>query len=405
MAGQRSEVERQIADLLGTARSALGLSLAFLSRLDGVTQHLEVVETAHPDLIGDGATQPQETSFCQTILDGRLPPVIPDVERFPVAMNLPAARENGIRSYVSAPVVLSDGSLYGTFCAAGFAADDQLGERDRALMELLAQAAAVLIEPDVRKRRRNAEVADRLEPLIAGGGPVVLLQPIVDLATGHRAGAEALSRFPAAWNQPPDVVFADAELIGEREHLEVQALQQAAEHLPHTSGYVAMNVSPATLATGSCQDALRRMPLDRVVLELSEHVAIDDYDELHGLLAPLRGRGMRLAIDDVGAGFSSLRHIVATAPDVIKLDRSLVAGVADDAVLATVTRALVDLAGATGALVVAEGIETPADATTLRGLGVHYGQGWHFDRATTRDALRDAYPVRPADRVLAFEGI
>jgi EAL domain-containing protein (putative c-di-GMP-specific phosphodiesterase class I) len=402
MAGQRGEVERQIADLLRTARNSLGLSMAFLSRLDGVTQHLEVVESAGPDLIRDGATQRQETSFCQTVLDGRLPAVIPDVEKFPVAMSLPAVRENGIRSYVSAPVVLSDGSLYGTFCAAGFTADNDLSERDRALMELLARTAAMLLEPDVRRRRRNAEVTERLAPLIAGGGPVVLLQPIVELATGRRAGAEALSRFPAAWNQAPDLVFADAELIGERENLEIQALQRAAAHLPRTSGYVAMNVSPATLATAACQGVLTRMPLERVVLELSEHVPIDDYDALHAVLAPLRGRGMRLAIDDVGAGFASLRHIVTTAPDVIKLDRSLVAGVADDTVLGTLTHALVDLAGALGAQIVAEGIETAADAATLHGLGVRYGQGWQFDRATTPDALRETYPVRPAESLLAL---
>jgi len=394
MAGLRSEVDQQIADLLRTARSSLGLSVAFLSRLDGVTQHLEVVDSIDPDLISDGAIQPQETSFCQTILDGRLPAVIPDVERFPVAMNLPAVRESGIRSYVSAPVVLSDGSLYGTFCAAGFEADEDLSERDRALMDLLAQAAALLIEPDARKRRRNAEIAGRLGPLMAVGGPVVLLQPIVELATGRRSGAEALSRFPASWEQPPDLVFADAELIGARERLEIQALEQAAVHLPHTSGYVAMNVSPATLATAECQDVLRRMPLERIVLELSEHVAIDDYEALHALLAPLRSRGMRLAIDDVGAGYSSLRHIVTMEPDVIKLDRSLVAGVADDAVLKTLANALVDLAGALGAQVVAEGIETPDDAATLHRLGVHYGQGWYFDRATTPDELRDAYPLR-----------
>src|SRR5689334_19077210 len=103
MAGQRGEVERQIAELLRAARGSLGLSLAFLSRLDGVTQHLEVVECVNPDLVRDGATQRQETSFCQTILEGRLPAVIPDVESFPVAMDLPAARESGIRSYVSAP--------------------------------------------------------------------------------------------------------------------------------------------------------------------------------------------------------------------------------------------------------------------------------------------------------------
>ncbi|MGK5683811.1 sensor domain-containing phosphodiesterase [Actinoplanes sp. URMC 104] len=396
MSRQRSETAQQIADLLRSARSSLGLSLAFLSRMDGVTQHLEVVEFDGPDLVSDGFTQRQETSLCQAIMDGELPPVIRNVEDFPGTMTLPAVQVSGIRSFVSVPVTLSDGSVYGSFCAAGFAPDDDLAERDRALMEVLAAAAAMIIEPDVRKRRRSAGIAERLGPLIDGGGPVVLLQPVVDLTTGERTGAEALSRFPQQWNQPPDLVFADAELIGCRERLEMQALQRAAAHLPYVSGYVAMNVSPATLATTACRELLGAMPLDRVLLELSEHDPIDDYDALRAMLAPLRARGMRLAIDDVGAGFSSLRHIVVTAPDVIKLDRSLVAGVADDTVLTALTRAMVDLAGAIGAQVVAEGIETAADAAALAGLGVDHGQGWHFDRATTPDALRDTYSLLPA---------
>jgi EAL domain-containing protein (putative c-di-GMP-specific phosphodiesterase class I) len=400
---KRNETAQQIAELLRTAQGSLGLNLAFLSRLDGVTQHLEVVECTDPSLAADGITQPQETSFCQAIMEKRLPPVIPDAEDFPVAMTLPAVQAAGIRSYVSVPVVLSDGSVYGTFCAAGFQAGKDLGERDRALMEVLAQAAGMLIEPDVRKRRRNAGIADRLHPLIAAGGPVVLLQPIVELTTGRRIGAEALSRFPQQWNQPPDLVFADAELIGQRESLEILALRQAARHLPDTTGYVAMNVSPATLATASCQDLLSRMPLERIVLELSEHDPIDDYEALRATLAPLRARGMRLAIDDVGAGFSSLRHIVVTAPDVVKLDRSLVAGVADDHVLAVLTKALVELADAIGAHVVAEGIETATDAATLTGLGVHHGQGWYFDRATTPDALRDLYQLQPVGGALAAQ--
>jgi GAF domain-containing protein len=116
---QRSAAEQQVADLLRTAKSSLNLSVAFLSRLDGTTQHLEVVESSVPFLFKEGVTQKQETTFCQAILDGRLPAVIPDVTKFPAAMKLPAARLPRIRSYVSVPVVLSDGSLYGTFCAAG----------------------------------------------------------------------------------------------------------------------------------------------------------------------------------------------------------------------------------------------------------------------------------------------
>src|SRR6478735_863410 len=127
MAKQRSEAEQQIADLLTTAKDSLRLSVAFLSRLDGTTQHLEVVESSGPASLffKEGATQRQETSFCQAILDGKLPEVIPDVKKFPVAMKLPAAKIPRIRSYVSVPVTLSDGTLYGTFCAAGLTSDKE----------------------------------------------------------------------------------------------------------------------------------------------------------------------------------------------------------------------------------------------------------------------------------------
>ena len=119
MARKRSDAEQQIADLLHTARKSLRLSVAFLSRLDGTTQHLEVVDTSAPFLFREGYQQQQDLTLCQAILDRKLPQVIPDLKVFPEAMKLPAARMPRLRSYVSVPVTLSDGSLYGTFCAAG----------------------------------------------------------------------------------------------------------------------------------------------------------------------------------------------------------------------------------------------------------------------------------------------
>src|ERR671920_799855 len=287
MRRKRTAADQQIADLLVTAKKSLDLSVAFLSRLDGTTQHLEVVETSVPVLVQEGARVRQDTSLCQAILDGKLPAVIPDVKRYPAAMALPSARIPRIRSYVSTPVHLSDGSLYGTFCAFGFRSDKELGKRDEALMRVLASAAAVIVEPEVRDQERRTEIEARLDPVVADGGPVVLLQP----------------------------------------------LERAAEHLDRVDGHVAMNVSPATVLTPACGELLGRLPLDRVVLELTEHDEVEDYDVLLATLAPFRAAGLRLAIDDVGAGFSSLRHIVLTNPDVIKLDRSIVAGIACDPVL------------------------------------------------------------------------
>jgi EAL domain-containing protein (putative c-di-GMP-specific phosphodiesterase class I) len=387
VARKRSDAEQQIAELLHTARKSLRLSVAFLSRLDGTTQHLEVVDSSVPFLFQEGYQQKQELTLCQAVLDRKLPQVIPNLTDFPEAMKLPAARLPRLRSYVSVPVTLSDGSLYGTFCAAGLTSDKDLTKRDKALMDVLASAAAVIIEPEVRSQERRTEIADRLDPVIADGGPVVVLQPIVDLASGRRVGAEALSRFPADWRTAPDVVFAEAHSVGSGHLLELLALERAAEHLHRVDGYVAMNVSPATLLTPECGDLLARLPLSRVLLELSEHDQVEDYATLNAALAPFRADGLRLAIDDVGAGFSSLRHIVVTAPDVIKIDRSIVAGLDTDPVLATLVRSLTEFGHGCDVRVVAEGVETAAEAAVLSALGVDYGQGWHFGRPGPVEAL------------------
>ncbi len=392
----RSDAEMRVAELLTVARESLGLSLTFLSRLDGDIQYLEVVESSIP-IFRDGQTQPRSTSFCQAILDGKLPAVIPNVAKLPEAKRLPAARFPRIRSYVSVPVTLSDGSLYGTFCAAGFMADNHLSKRDQALMDVLARAAATIIEPGIQGRRRDAEIRARLQPVMSAGGPTVVLQPIVALADGRRVGAEALSRFPADWGKAPDVVFAEAASIGAGTALELLAFRGAAAHLWSLDGYVAINFSPATLVNEQCRELLADLPADRVLLELSEHDQVEDYTILAEVLAPLREAGMRLAIDDVGAGFSSLRHIVLTAPDVIKLDRSIVAGVDADDVLRKLVRSLVEFGHGCGAHVVAEGVETATDAVQLRELGVDYGQGWYFGRPGPPEQLRNVYTVEASD--------
>ena len=393
MAKQRTDVQKQLAELLVTAKKSLHLSVSFISRMDGTTQHLEVVETSVPVLFREGVTQKQETSFCQAIKDGRLPSVIPDVKRFPAAMALPAARIPRIRSYVSVPIVFSDGTEYGTFCAAGLTSDKELGTRDKALMEVLASAAAVILEPEVVEQQRRADIESRMGPVLDEGGPTVLLQPIIDLASGERVGAEALSRFPKGWGQTPDVCFAQAHSVGIGHRLELLALERAVRRGAGVAGYVAVNLSPATLLTDECARLLDTLPLERMLLELSEHEPVEDYGTLTAALAPFRERGLRLAIDDVGAGFSSLRHIVLTGPDVIKLDRSIVAGVADDRVLTTLVRSLVDFAHDCGATVVAEGIETAADTSLLRELGVDHGQGWFYGRADEPEVLQDRYRV------------
>ncbi|WP_336922352.1 EAL domain-containing protein [Aquipuribacter sp. SD81] len=405
MSRRRTPAEDQVADLLRTAKESLRLPVAFLSRLDGTTQTLEVVESDVPVLFREKVTQVQATSLCQRVLDGELPAVMPDVLAEPAARGLPATKIPHIRSYLTVPVHLSDGSLYGTFCAAGLSRRPDLLARDRTLLDVLARAAALIVEPEMRAQQQRDDVLTRLEPVERAGGPRVLLQPIVDIATGRRVGAEALSRFPAEWQLTPDVVFAQAHGVGRGHHLELLALQRAAAHLAAVPGYVSMNVSPATLLTPELLALLEGMPVERVLLELSEHDAVEDYDALRAALRPLRRRGMRLAVDDVGAGFSSLRHIVVTEPDVIKLDRSIVDGVSREPVLRSLVRSLVDFAAGLGAVVVAEGVEVAEDAAALHDLRVGYGQGWFWGRAVPADLLDETYATGRDEPVAAAPAV
>jgi EAL domain-containing protein (putative c-di-GMP-specific phosphodiesterase class I) len=260
-------------------------------------------------------------------------------------------------------------------------------------MEVLASAAATIIEPGIQERRREAAILSRLQPIRDAGGPRIVLQPIVALADGARVGAEALSRFPAEWGQAPDEVFADAASIGIGLELEMLAVRHAVDAFVGVSGYLSINFSAQTLLDDRCQELLNSFPLERIVLELSEHDPVLDYRVLLDALAPLRRSGLRLAIDDVGAGFASLRHILLTSPDVIKLDRSIVAGIAADPILRRLVRSLTEFGHGAGAAVVAEGVETRDDALALRDVGVDYGQGWHFARPGSADQLDDHYQI------------
>jgi EAL domain-containing protein (putative c-di-GMP-specific phosphodiesterase class I) len=121
------------------------------------------------------------------------------------------------------------------------------------------------------------------------------------------------------------------------------------------------------------------------VVEVSEQTIVENYSDLRDVLGPLRDRGLRIAVDDAGAGYASLRHIVELRPDFIKIDRSLVHGVDDDEVRQGAIHAFVVLSQSLGVTIIAEGIEHPRDLIVLRRLGVHAAQGYLLGRPESRD--------------------
>jgi EAL domain-containing protein (putative c-di-GMP-specific phosphodiesterase class I) len=210
-----------------------------------------------------------------------------------------------------------------------------------------------------------------------------VFQPIVDLRTGGTVGAEALARFTAPPFRAPNLWFAEAEELGLGTELEVTALRSALEQLVKLpSGlYLSINASPATIVSAEFRAAMAAIPAERVVLELTEHRGIDDYHLFGEAISELRSNGLRLAVDDAGAGFSSFRHILNLRPDIIKLDIALTRGIDTDPARRALGSAMLAFGlDAYNASIVAEGVETQSELTTLQSLGCHYGQGYYLGR-------------------------
>jgi EAL domain-containing protein (putative c-di-GMP-specific phosphodiesterase class I) len=209
---------------------------------------------------------------------------------------------------------------------------------------------------------------------------VAVYQPIVDLCTGATRGYEALSRFQLDPLRPPDQWFAEADAAGLGPELEMHAIRSAikSRHRLPTGTYLSVNVSPKTLLSQSFAALLQSLDGEPLVVEVTEHSAVEDYDELKRAIDQFRARGVRLAIDDLGTGFASFMHIVKLLPEFMKLDLSLTRDIEADAIKQALTAALVGFASQIGAHLIAEGVETVEEMQTLKALGVECAQGYYL---------------------------
>ncbi|TFV53761.1 EAL domain-containing protein [Blastococcus sp. TF02A_35] len=219
-------------------------------------------------------------------------------------------------------------------------------------------------------------------PLLASADDLTLVfQPIVDLSAARVAGYEALARFPGAAG--PDVWFAAAAEAGIAAELEALAIHKAlatVDRLPPNT-FLTVNVSPHLLGADAVQRALASRPdLQRVVVELTEHTPVDDLSRLRRQTEALRERGALIALDDTGSGYSGLQQMAAVRPQMVKLDRSLVADADSDPVRMALAEMVGEFAGKIDAWLLAEGIETAAELSAFTRLGVPLAQGWLLGR-------------------------
>ncbi len=326
--------------------------------------------------------------------------LMPDISAFPLAVSMPVTSATPIGAHVSVPLRLANGQLYGMFCCLGPMADPSLSERDLSMMRAFAELAAFDIDQNLRGERDfDAKVA-RIGAILSSNAIDIAYQPIWHVVEGRPIGFESLARFDAAPLRAPDQWFSDATEIGRGVELEVMAIRHALQALPllpsHT--YVAVNASAPVAESDMLRATLALHPLDRIVLEITEHEKVEDFGRLVAALAPMRAQGLRIAVDDAGAGYSGLQQILQIEPDLIKLDRFLIQGIGEDSGKRALAGALLAFARETGSTLVAEGVETREELEMLRALGVQTVQGYLLGRPQSLNSVLGGLRGETADR-------
>jgi len=367
--GSSEAIER----ILSLARAALDMDVALLGAFDGDF----VVKAVDGDNewfdLEVGTRLPAQQTYCRRMTQGDLPYLIHDTAADERTADLPLTREAGIGAYIGAPIRLWDGTLYGTLCCLSRSAEPSLNDRDVRFLRVLAEILADQLDREQLEGEKRKLEWSRIRAILDSDHVDIEFQPIFDLLDCRIVSLEALARFWTEPMRPPSAWFAEATEVGLGIELELAAIRAALLRLDDfpTDVAIALNVSPATaLDPRFCKLLLD--VAERVVIEITEHAQVDDYDALRAALAPLRERGAQLAIDDVGAGFANLRHILRLAPDIVKLDLSLTQEIARDPAREALASSLVGFAGGVGASIVAEGISSDEDLALLRTLGVAY---------------------------------
>src|SRR4051794_23176892 len=385
VANRRSFHTSLEAELKRAERTASPLTLVLID-LDGFKE----INDTHGHPFGDGVLQTiadkvrrslRATDVIARVGGDEFAILLPGTPRDAAAALIGRARDEAVASVGGVPLTWSAG-------VATYPADARDGITlvecaDAALYcaKATGQSSICNYDPETAQApQTGGELAAVEAVLELPDGVVPVFQPLVSLATGQVAGFEALARFPHPPARRPDEWFAVAQRVGLGPQLEARALRAATEASGRPAGtFLTFNLSASALMS---DEAIAALPTDLtdIVIEITENERVEDDDQLALRLEPLRKRGARIAVDDAGAGYSGLQQVMRIQPDIIKLDRSLVANVDTDPAKAALIDSFVRFARRTGATICAEGIETPEELKVLADLDVTYGQGFGLAR-------------------------
>lgn len=311
--------------------------------------------------------------------------VIGTVVRMSDAAALPARHAAGARRVATADVLGSSVDVSPPAAEGGGA----VVLLDRAATIDADRVAAFVSEVIQPGAAATAAVRARLGDVIARRAVSMVFQPVLKLARRTPVAVEALARFPGPPQQTPDVWFDQAHAVGLGVELELLAVEEALRVLPRLPPNIllSINASPTTVASRELAALLSAVDPRRVAVEVTEHVAVDDYGPLRRRIDHLRALGARISIDDTGSGYASFRHILSLSPDFIKLDLALTRNIDRDPARRALATALVGFVRESGARLIAEGIETSGELGAVEELGIELGQGYHIGRPVPFEAL------------------
>lgn len=375
-----------IRDLLRALRLHLGMEVGFVSRLTARRRVFEFID-ASTDSAGlvEGTSDEREDSFCHFVASGEMPELIRDARIEPRTRDLVVTWSIPIGAHLSVPLRLGDGSVYGTLCCFSRTGDRTLGQRDLTLARAIAEVVAGQIERRLAAEKCRRRFEADLDATLAGRDFNLVCQPIAAAPSLAVIGHEVLTRFSRFDGMSTQEIFQNAATLDGGEALTwmlARALRETQKSAA-PGGAIFVNLAPDLLRIRALVEVLAEGMERRLVIELTEHAAYAaDVDMLNRLRA-LRTRGVRIAMDDVGTGYSSFETVDAIRPDFLKIAGSLVAGVATNRGRATLIGALARFAREIGAATIAEGVECEEDLEALRGLDVGFVQGRLIGPPTT----------------------
>lgn len=372
-----TDARQEISDLIEALRAHLDMDVAFVSRQVGGTHRIFTHVAARGVApLASGDLNPNENSLCWLVIQGKLPERVTDTSHYEAAACLPITDAINVRAHFSVPMRRRNGQVHGSLCCFSYRPRPDIAERDMQMIRSVAAIVSDQIESRIELEERGENAAEQIARLIVDDALTVIHQPIYDLTDWHLIGHECLMRHKASPDISPRALLDQARAAGRTLELELHIARKALATLDpaHPDRFIAINVSPETLASPALGKVIPEGLASRLVIELNEQDAAREHGSVKAAIEVLKERAW-VAVSSEGVGFAGLQALVDLGPDIVKIDRDFLSGVATDASRRALVKALVQFAAETEVTLIAQGVETREDLQALRELGVRFAQG------------------------------